>query len=338
MQTIDKKQLINMLENSFGRKIKDLSLSDKKINLEFVENLIFQEIENLPINEHGVYCMHKEALSSCSLEGYDMVDKIFNLEDARNFFHLFRIIHGFNFVNKYCDREGICIELGCGYGEIPKFVHSSMNRVNYYGFDLDIKKLNLAAKRRIGNFNLILIQCDLSRGELLIPKESVDVIVSIEFVEHIERDRLIDLMVEANRVLKNGGHILITTPNAINSKWQTFHIYEWEYNEFVVMMNKIGFSLAESFGFLPVKSDKNKFSSFRKAFPSSIVSIFSGHDSPNSCKNFSAIFRKDSEVIKNGDLYGEIQTPISDECYNRLCIKSSKNDNFKVKSSRIINR
>jgi len=53
--------------------------------------------------------------------------------------------------------------------------------------------------------------CDLSRDPISLPSESIDLITALEVIEHlVNTDHVLR---EVYRVLKKGGHFLITTPN-----------------------------------------------------------------------------------------------------------------------------
>lgn len=60
---------------------------------------------------------------------------------------------------------------------------------------------------------VVLERCDLERDALPLDSDSVDVMSALEVIEHFKFGPQ-HFMVEANRVLKPGGYLIITTPNA----------------------------------------------------------------------------------------------------------------------------
>ena len=74
--------------------------------------------------------------------------------------------------------------------------------------------------------------------------ESFDLVTAFEVIEHLERWR--DLLAEANRVLKPGGVLLVSTPNRdyyTESRGEAgpnpFHVHEFDYPEFGEALNAV---------------------------------------------------------------------------------------------------
>ena len=59
-------------------------------------------------------------------------------------------------------------------------------------------------------------------GELPLPDKSCDIVVCIDGIEHISKQ--FDFVNEVNRILRNNGEIIISTPNisSLRSRWKWF--------------------------------------------------------------------------------------------------------------------
>jgi len=265
---------------------------------QFVEENQKLFANNVEIDKNGIYLYHSDAIQNeSSLEGYDTISRILDCQQGRNWIHLYRIMHAVNFIQKnFKDKDMNVAELGCGYAEIPRFLQTLSTKLNYFAMDADYRKLESASKKKIGNFNRVLMRADLSRAELPFKDEALDGIVSIEFIEHIELDRGMALMIEANRCLKLGGKMLITTPNVRNSdKIEAYHIFEYEYNEFVEFLKLCGFEIYASYGMsakenilkIDKKNENNKLHNALRSFlPSSMVKTLVSLDDPDGARAF----------------------------------------------------
>lgn len=91
------------------------------------------------------------------------------------------------------------LDIGCGTGYYTRF----------FGVQNDVTGIDLLScvEKRYKNFRFV-------KGDataLPFPKESFELVVSFDVIEHIENDR--KMVSEAYRVLKKGGQLLIGTPN-----------------------------------------------------------------------------------------------------------------------------
>src|SRR5262249_3188709 len=99
------------------------------------------------------------------------------------------------------------LDAGCGDGSFLDRLATTMARPNttYVGVDYSAHQLE-KAKRLPYEFE----QCDLGVG-IPLPDESVDIVHASEVIEHLVNPDL--LLLESVRVLRPGGHVVITTPN-----------------------------------------------------------------------------------------------------------------------------
>jgi SAM-dependent methyltransferase len=122
--------------------------------------------------------------------------------------------------------SGVVLDIACGSGYGSELLVAAGARV-VVGMDRDDRALELASSR-----------CAAVRGDALdLPLDSgvVDTVVTLETIEHIE-DRL-GFLRELRRVLRPGGTLILSTPNALYTKPQNgrprnpYHIYEYEPTE-----------------------------------------------------------------------------------------------------------
>lgn len=95
------------------------------------------------------------------------------------------------------------LDIGCGDGVLLWLV-SRKSSAKLYGVDLNQKSLNYAAAKI--NAKLIKAQAE----KLPFKNNYFDTVIATEIIEHLDRPE--KLLLEARRVLKRGGRIIITTP------------------------------------------------------------------------------------------------------------------------------
>lgn len=97
------------------------------------------------------------------------------------------------------------LDVGCGDGRLAREIKQVLPRVVVHGCDLSVAALNRAE----GLDHRYAV--DLNVDRLPEPDGSLDLVVASEVIEHlIEPGRAI---AEFHRVLRPGGHVLITVPN-----------------------------------------------------------------------------------------------------------------------------
>ena len=97
------------------------------------------------------------------------------------------------------------LDVGCGDGRLTRAIKQMLPGVAVHGCDLSVAALNRAEglERRYA--------VDLNVDRLPEPDGSLDLVIASEVIEHlIEPGRAV---AEFHRVLKSGGHVLITVPN-----------------------------------------------------------------------------------------------------------------------------
>lgn len=109
---------------------------------------------------------------------------------------------------KELNLTGSILDYGSGKGQFLKLAHSQKFR-NLTGTDIMPRPDDLPQE-------ISWTQTDLNE-ELPFEKESFDVIVALEVIEHLENPR--HMMRVLNKLLKPGGHLILSTPN--NHSWRS---------------------------------------------------------------------------------------------------------------------
>jgi len=101
-------------------------------------------------------------------------------------------------------KGGLLIDVGCGSGNLYRFVHGSLARyigadaVEYPGFPAGCE------------FHRV----DLDNRRVALPDGHADVVAAVETIEHLENPRA--FMRELVRLTKPGGWVIVTTPNQLS--------------------------------------------------------------------------------------------------------------------------
>lgn len=124
------------------------------------------------------------------------------------------------FINqiKLLDSTPRAIDLGCGRGEWIEFL--TENRFDAIGIDLDADMLEECKKR---GYNVKLMDAIQALKDE--QSDSFWVVSGFHIVEHIGFDNIMTLIKEALRVLKDGGLLILETPNPDNMRVGTSSFY-----------------------------------------------------------------------------------------------------------------
>lgn len=98
------------------------------------------------------------------------------------------------------------LDLGCGPGT---FTATLPKGRAVYGLDMAQRQIAYAQKR-YGHAGRFIVG---SATKIPFPDESLDLIISIEFIEHLTAENVGQMLKEVYRCLKRQGHFILTTPN-----------------------------------------------------------------------------------------------------------------------------
>jgi ubiquinone/menaquinone biosynthesis C-methylase UbiE len=128
--------------------------------------------------------------------------------------------------------RGSVLSLGCGTGELERFLTQEGHRV--VGLDLTLEMLRRASRRGSGG----LVQADAHA--LPFRAAAFDAVVLPESIGHLELGRAIP---EMNRVLKIRGWLLLTTYSAHRSVHRSYARYSHE--QISIQLDKAGFGVKD---------------------------------------------------------------------------------------------
>ncbi|MGK5084979.1 class I SAM-dependent methyltransferase [Bdellovibrionota bacterium FG-1] len=110
------------------------------------------------------------------------------------------------------------LDLGCGPGSFLHVLTEEKPQIEAIGADIASRQINYAknffqASQPQARVSFQALDLATEQGRLPFEDASFDVITSIEVVEHIHPHLAAQMLMEARRVLKPQGRLLITTPN-----------------------------------------------------------------------------------------------------------------------------
>ena len=104
---------------------------------------------------------------------------------------------------------GIAADIGCGRGDLIEHLVNAGHDV--FAVDQSPASVDQVSKRFAGNPHFK--GAALVSGKIELPDGSVDTAFILEVVEHLSDEALAASLNEAHRILRAGGHVVITTPN-----------------------------------------------------------------------------------------------------------------------------
>lgn len=130
------------------------------------------------------------------------------------------------------------LEIGFGEGYGTHLIAKNVQSI--IGLDVNKKTVNYANKK-YGAANCTFRQYE--GNKLPFENNCFDKVITYQVIEHIEDDE--QFLLEIQRVTKNGGKVLLTTPNRIyrldsgQEPWNPFHVREYSSEQLETLMNKI---------------------------------------------------------------------------------------------------
>lgn len=141
------------------------------------------------------------------------------------------------------------MDVGCSNGRIITYLQVAHLFPTYIAVDVRTDPLIEARLRWPKAIACLMDARTLSQG---FRERSVDFIVFTEVIEHMPRAHGVKVLSEFFKVLRRGGHVVITTPNAafgpnMEKEKRTFgHEYLWKKNDLVSQLEKSGFEVLEA--------------------------------------------------------------------------------------------
>lgn len=122
-----------------------------------------------------------------------------------------------NWVNSvFTLKDKVIIDYGCGVGDLLKHLHSITAIKESYGVEFSNESL-IAVRKQLDSFPNFKGVFLGQKHPIDLPSSGlVDVVFLIEVVEHLEQYELEITFKEINRLLKNSGVLVLTTPNKEN--------------------------------------------------------------------------------------------------------------------------
>jgi SAM-dependent methyltransferase len=162
------------------------------------------------------------------------------------------------------------LDIGCNIGNVSILLCEK--GFDVVGIDLFEDKIEIAndLKKELGieSDRLIFKQMDFLKSDCEFEDDYFDCVLFLETIEHVENP--VAFLKECRRVLKSGGYLLISTPNAINTYYilkQMYpkfkrlfwlidneprdtgthmdHIFAWDIFTFYRLLNRTGFKYVE---------------------------------------------------------------------------------------------
>ncbi len=121
---------------------------------------------------------------------------------------------------KHVGKHRSVLDVGCADGLFIKYYLKRHPQSKGYGCDLSTQAIKLSTINcPLGNFR----ECNCY--DLPYPDNIFDLVVCSEVLEHLEKPK--EAIMEMGRVLKNGGTLVMTTPNE-NDGFCEEHLWKWD--------------------------------------------------------------------------------------------------------------
>lgn len=140
------------------------------------------------------------------------------------------------------DKNASCLDLACGCGEM-QYLLEREGFTNTTGVDLCQEELQQARSFVSGD----LVNDDILTFLQNRPASSVDFISALNILEHLPKDRLQEVLREAQRVLRPRGTLVAIVPNAVSPfgalsrHWDITHEWAFTTNNFRQLAALTGF-------------------------------------------------------------------------------------------------
>ncbi|MEW6128955.1 MAG: class I SAM-dependent methyltransferase [Acidobacteriota bacterium] len=127
------------------------------------------------------------------------------------------------YIDRFASSEHQATDFGCGVGKYLPTLAKRFHKV--YAIDHSQKCLDVAKKSCEEFSNIRFLKCDLSNGELRIPKAHFAINTNVIIMPSPEK-RLAILQNLSRKIVK-GGHLLLLAPSVESVLYTQFRIAEW---------------------------------------------------------------------------------------------------------------
>ncbi|MBS7618858.1 class I SAM-dependent methyltransferase [Candidatus Bathyarchaeota archaeon] len=170
------------------------------------------------------------------------------------------------------------LDIGCSTGDLTAHISNKLGITQIFGVDIDKEALSKAKAKGI-----ITYLVDVSRERLPFADSFFEVCIMLNVIEHLENPD--HALREAYRVLKNGGVLILTTPNS--ASW---------YNRVLFLLGKpiLGIDLSAEWGYTYPLGIKQVVSGHRRLYTlDSLKGLLSFHGFKiGKSKGYSQVFSK----------------------------------------------
>lgn len=117
------------------------------------------------------------------------------------------LLYRLNPIIKKIPNKGTVVDIGCGTGDLVRYLANYYKRLNFIGIEVHGPTLNYAKQYKQGNTRYL----NSDGRKLPLRDGSVDLIYASEVIEHVDDD--IIFLKEVHKALKKNSLFIFTTPN-----------------------------------------------------------------------------------------------------------------------------
>lgn len=161
--------------------------------------------------------MIKNPYKDIKQEVIDVLHNIIDKEDSYHQGHSRRMARTLEVLLEQ-NPQGKILEIGTT-GLIPLALKKLKPEVTVFGTDFNLEKPPMGVEKytfKDQSIDVQVVRVNIEEDGLKFIDEYFDVVLLCEVIEHMERDPMA-MLSQVNRVLKTGGVLILTTPNAVSS-------------------------------------------------------------------------------------------------------------------------
>lgn len=202
-------------------------------------------------------------------------------------------------VLKYMKINSIVVDVGCADAPLAQVLYTNRYRPEYYGIDIRTNMLEKANSRKYHK-ELDFFNMDITRSKIPLNDNFADIVVCFEVIEHIQTKNLDFVLQEIQRIIKNDGTILLSTPNYDFKHQAKNHIHEYTEQELAGFLCKY-FTIIKKYGTFASQSDllpglsqndRSLFDQLSKYYDSNFLSIILAPSYPSLSRNILWVLKK----------------------------------------------